>query len=91
VKSGFWDILSHGFVMFVVLLITEGVSVLVPQHFVPGILTTVVTFLLACFIDGYAGKWVASFWEEEEYVPEEEREAEAAKAEWRQEKLQPKF
>ena len=90
VKSGFWDILFHGLAFFVVLLITEGLFVWTPQHFAPSLLTTVITFVLACFVDGYAGRWIASFWQEE-YLPDYEQQAEAANAEWRQEKVQPRF
>lgn len=90
VKSGFWNMLVHGFVLFIALLVVNAIVSWTPQQILPGIPTLVVAFIVTCFVDGYVGKWVASFWEEEEYLPEGETD-EAYQSEWRKEKVQPKF
>lgn len=82
VKSGFWDLLLHGFVLLIVLLIVNGIFVLAPSLAFPGIATTVVTFIIGSFIDGFVAKKVAGWWET---VPE--GVSNAVEAEWRDKNL----
>ena len=79
VKKGFWDLLLHGVALFFILLIANAIIQFVPNLVVPGIATTVVTFLIAAFVDGLIAQKVARFWEEE-YASEPV--SEAVKAEW---------
>jgi len=64
VKFGFWDFLFHGFVLFVALLILD-VIVAVPTLVSSGIATTAITFLVATFVEGFAAKKLAGWWQEE--------------------------
>jgi hypothetical protein len=57
--------LLHGFALFVVLLGVDGVLVYLPLFFLPGLATSVVTFIVGCFADGFVGKYVAGWWEGE--------------------------
>jgi len=71
VKTSFWAIVGHGIVLFIVLLIVNGIAVWLPTMTFPGIATTVVLFIPASFIDGFVCKQVARFWEGEyESIPE---------------------
>lgn len=70
VKMSFLDLLFHGLVLFVVLLIVNGISVTLPSLAFPGIATTVVTFIIASFLDGFVAKEVAGRWKQE---PKESR------------------
>lgn len=83
VKTSFWCILGHGIVLFIVLLIVNGIFVLAPSLAFPGIGTTVVTFVIGSFLDGFVGKKVAGWWKEEyrEGIPQ------AVEAEWRNRNL----
>ena len=65
VKMSFLDLLFHGLVLFVVLLIVNGISVTLPSLAFPGIATTVVTFVVSAFLDGFAAKEVAGRWRQE--------------------------
>ncbi len=82
VKTAFWSILGHGVVLFIVLLIV-GIFVNGPSLVFPGIPTTIITFIIGSFLDGYVGKKVAGWWkrEDREDIPE------AIEAEWRDRKL----
>ena len=64
VKFGFWDFLFHGVVLFVTLLILN-VIVTVPTLVSPGIATTVITFIIATFLEGFVAKKLAGWWQEE--------------------------
>lgn len=83
VKTAFWSILGHGFVLFIVLLIVNGIFVMVPSLAFPGISTTIITFVIGSFLDGFVGKKVAGWWKGEyrEGIPE------TIEAEWRDKKL----
>jgi hypothetical protein len=75
VETSFMSILGHGIVLFIILILVNGVFLLAPSIAFPGTLTTVITFIAGCFIDGFVGKMVASWWktyEEEPYVPMQE-------------------
>ncbi len=61
-ESSFWDVLKHGFILFIVLLIVDGIFVIVPSMVLPGIATTVVTFIYGSFLNGIVGKKVAEWW-----------------------------
>ncbi len=64
VKFGFWDFLFHGVVLFVTLLILN-VVITVPNLVLPGIATTVITYLIATFLEGFVAKKLAGWWQEE--------------------------
>jgi cation transport ATPase len=82
VKTSSWSIIGHGIVLFIVLLIVNGIAVWLPSMAFPGIATTIATFIFASFIDGFVCKQVAGFWEEEyEGIPE------AVEAEWEDKNL----
>jgi hypothetical protein len=83
IKTGFWDLLLHGLVLFIVLLIVNGIFVMGPRFVFPGISTTIITFVIGSFLDGLVGKRIAGWWKEEH------REGISAviEAEWRDKKL----
>lgn len=64
VKTGFWDLLLHGLVLFIVLLIVDGIFITAPSLVFPGIPTTIVTFIIGTFINGFIGRKVAEWWSE---------------------------
>ena len=69
VKKSFWSILGHGIILFIVLLIVNGIFVIAPTLIFPGIATTIIVFIVGSFMDGFVAKKVAGFWE---IVPEGE-------------------
>jgi len=83
VKSGLWDLLLHGLVLFVVLLIVNGISAIVLNLVFPGTAAAVISFIVAALADGFAGKNVARWWEQEyeEGIPK------AIEAEWKDKDL----
>jgi F0F1-type ATP synthase assembly protein I len=83
VKTSLWSILSHGIVLFILLLIANSIVLVAPSLVFPGIATTVVTLIIGCFIDGFVCKTVARFWEEER----EEGIPESVDIEWRSKNL----
>lgn len=82
-NTSFWSVLLHGFALFLILLLVNGILVMVPNIVFPSIATTVVTFIIGAFAGGFVGKKVAELFEEE--FPEEI--SEAAKAKWADAKL----
>jgi len=64
VKFGFWDFLFHGFVLFVTLLVLNAI-VGVPTLVLPGIATTVITYIITTFVEGFVAKKLAGWWQEE--------------------------
>jgi peptide/nickel transport system permease protein len=64
VKFGFWDFLFHGVVLFVASFIVNLILT-VPTLVSPGIATTVVTFIIATFVQGFVAKRLAGWWQEE--------------------------
>lgn len=62
VEDGFWNLLFHGFVLFILLLIVDVFFVLIPNLAFPNIATNVVTFVIAAFLDGFIAKIVAARW-----------------------------
>lgn len=83
VKTGFWDLLLHGVVLFIILLVASVFVQLLPNLVLPGIATTIVTFLIAAFIDGLIAQRVARWWESE-YETGVSKEVEA---EWQDKEL----
>jgi hypothetical protein len=80
-KTAFWDILVHGIVLFVVLLILNSIFRIVTIVF-PGIAVEVVTLITVSFLNGFVAKKVAGWWEAApEGIPE------ALEAEWRDKNL----
>lgn len=72
VRTSFWGILGHGFVLLIVLLIVDGVFVIIPSLAFPAMSTTVITFIVGSFLNGFVGKKVAGLWKQEyrEGIPE---------------------
>lgn len=62
IESNWTSLLGHGFILLILLLV-----VAVPQFliniFMPSLATTIVLFLIYCFINGYVAKNVAAYWE----------------------------
>jgi len=82
-KTSFWSLLLHGFILFLTLLLVNGILVMVPNMVFPSIATTVITFIVGAFAGGFVGKKVAGWFEEE--FPQEI--SEATKAKWADAKL----
>ena len=82
-KTSFWSLLLHGFALFLILLLVNGILVMVPNIVFPSIATTIVTFIVGSFASGFVGKKVAELFEEE--FPE--KISEATKAKWADAKL----
>jgi hypothetical protein len=60
-----WSIpalLIHGLGLFVAILIINCVIVLLPQLLFPGLITTLVTFIPACILDGRVCRSIAERW-----------------------------
>jgi hypothetical protein len=64
-RSDWKGLLSHGFVLFLVLLIVAIPSYLV-AIVAPGIVTSIVMFVAYAFVDGYVAKNIGKMWELEE-------------------------
>jgi len=62
VRTSFWSILGHGFV----LLIVNGIFVMIPPLAFPETSTTAITFIVGSFLDRFVAKMVAGLWKEEE-------------------------
>jgi len=80
-KTSFWSLLLHGFALFLILLLVNGILVMVPNIVFPSIATTIVTFIVGSFASGFVGKKVAELFEEE--FPEKI----STKAKWADAKL----
>lgn len=83
VKTSFWDLFFHGLVLFIILLVVNGIFVTVPSLVFPGIATTVVTLIITTFIDGFVAKKVAEWWRGEY----REAISKAIEAEWKDKRL----
>jgi len=70
VDSGFWQILLHGFLLFITLTIADLILVFAPSIYLPGITTSIITFIVSSFINGFIAKTVAGLWETEPEIPE---------------------
>lgn len=83
VKTSFWDLFFHGLAFFIILLVVNGIFVTVPSLVFPGIVTTLITLVIATFLSGFVGKKVAGWWElgYRKGIPE------AIEAEWRDREL----
>ncbi len=62
--ESFLSLFIHGVVLFLCLLVIHLFFVIGPQVAFPGIATTIVTFIIGAFIDGFIGKHVAALFEE---------------------------
>lgn len=60
-ETGFWRVFFHGLVLFIILLIANLVTSILPNLAFPGTATLVVTFIITSFLDGVIGKNVASW------------------------------
>lgn len=83
VRTSFWSILGHGFVLSIVLLIVNGIFVMIPTLAFPEASTTAITFIIASFLDGFVAKKVAGLWRQEY----REDISEDIEAEWRDKEL----
>lgn len=60
-NTSFWSLLLHGFALFLILILVNGILVMVPNFVFPGIATTVLTFIIGAFAGGFVGKAVATW------------------------------
>ncbi|UCG44825.1 MAG: hypothetical protein JSV58_05375 [Candidatus Bathyarchaeota archaeon] len=83
VKTSFLDLFLHGLLFFIVLSAVNGIIVTVPSLVFPGIATTLTTLVIVTFLNGFVGKRVAGWWEQEysRGIPE------AVEAEWKDKNL----
>lgn len=83
VKTSFWDLFLHGLALFIILLVVNSIFVTIPSLVFPEIATTLTTLTIATFLNGFIGKKVAGWWEQEyrEDIPK------AIEAEWRDKNL----
>jgi hypothetical protein len=69
VKSSFWDLVGHGLVLIIVLLIVGFFITWIPSQIFPGLATQVYSFIVGSFVNGFVGKtvagWFRSEWPEE--------------------------
>ncbi len=63
-NTSFWSLLLHGVALFFVLLIVNLILVIGPNLAFPRIETTVITFIIGAFVDGFIGKSLASMFPE---------------------------
>jgi len=61
IKTDFRGLLLQGLILLVLLSIANGICS-IPRMIFSGTLTTIITFIIGAFIDGYIGKKVASLW-----------------------------
>ena len=65
VEREFWSLLFHGGVLFVALLIVNGVFTWIPNMIFPSVYVQIITFIIGIFVNGLVGKKVAEIWQEE--------------------------
>jgi hypothetical protein len=63
VKADLLSLFFHGLFLTIVLLMVS-IPVFVLRTLVPSIVTTIVLFVVYCFIDGFIAESIGSFWEE---------------------------
>lgn len=63
-QSGWKSLLSHGFILFILLVIV-GIPSFIVSLIEPSMTVRVITFIVYAFIDGFVAKNVAGWWEEE--------------------------
>ena len=83
-KTSFWSLFFHGIVLFLALLVVNGILVAFPNFVFPSTATTVITFIIGAFAGGFVGKKVAESFEEEFRREEVSR---ALRAKWADAKL----
>lgn len=64
VEREFWSMLFHGGVLFVTLLIVNGIFIWVPNSIFPSVYVQIITFTIGVFLNGLVGKKVAEIWRE---------------------------
>jgi hypothetical protein len=69
IRTDWKSLLAHGFVLTIALVVV-GIPAVIVNYSVPSIVTTIVMFVVYCFVDGFVAKRVA------EYFPEEYQEDE---------------
>jgi predicted neutral ceramidase superfamily lipid hydrolase len=65
-KTSAWNLLIHGIVLFLVLLVINFV-LMAPSLIFPHIITSIIMFILTSLVNGFSAKNVASVFEEEYY------------------------
>ncbi|MDH5495239.1 MAG: hypothetical protein OEY24_06000 [Candidatus Bathyarchaeota archaeon] len=83
-KTSFWSLFFHGIVLFLALLVVNGILAGIPNSVFPSITTTVITSIIGAFAGGFVGKKVAGWFEEEFRREEHPKEIEIK---WRDAKL----
>ena len=83
VRTSLWSLVGHGLVLFIALLIVDGIFVMIPSVVFPGIVTTVITFIFGSFLNGFVARNVAGWWRQEY----QEDISKAIESEWRDKNL----
>jgi hypothetical protein len=65
IRTNWKNLLGHGFVLFILLIVT-GIPSIVLSIVAPSLVTTIVFFVIYGFVDGLIAKEVAGYWEEKE-------------------------
>jgi hypothetical protein len=63
-KDDWKSLLSHGFTLFVVLLLVSIPQIII-NVLMPNLAVAIIVFVVYCFVDGYAARNVGDGWEEE--------------------------
>jgi hypothetical protein len=64
IRTDWKSLLAHGLVLLSALLVAHIPAIIV-NFAAPGLASTVVVFVVNCFIDGFVAKGVAGYWREE--------------------------
>jgi len=83
VRTSLWSLVGHGLVLFIALLIVDGIFVMIPSVVFPRIVTTVITFIFGSFLNGFVARNVAGWWRQEY----QEDISKAIESEWRDKNL----
>ena len=54
----------HGIILMILLFITNFLFITIPSWYLPSTLSSVITFIIVSFPNGYMGKYIARFWKE---------------------------
>jgi hypothetical protein len=64
IRTDWKSLLAHGFALLLALLVAHVPEIIV-NFAVPGLASTVVMFVVNCFIDGFVAKGITGYWREE--------------------------
>jgi hypothetical protein len=65
IRTDWKSLLAHGLVLLIALIVV-GIPAIIVNYVVPSVVTTVVMFVVYCFIDGFVAKKVAEYYQEDE-------------------------